>query len=122
MSRNTEVVETYVEGFRENDHAKILSCLADDVEWIVFGAFRLTGKEAYDAAIDGPDFVAPPKLEIVRMVEQDDVVMAEISGSVSRSHPREPMRMSNAEVFVMRGGKIAEHRSWVVELTENDHR
>lgn len=32
----------------------------------------------YDAAIDGaPGFTDPPELEVVRMVEQDDVVMAE---------------------------------------------
>ena len=50
MSRNTETVERYLEGFRRNDHAQILSCLTDDIEWTVFGAFHLTGKEAYDKA------------------------------------------------------------------------
>jgi len=35
MSRNTQTVETYVDGFRKNDHAQILSCLTDDIEWIV---------------------------------------------------------------------------------------
>jgi ketosteroid isomerase-like protein len=122
MSRNTQTVQSYVEGFCKNDHAQILSCLTDDIEWIVFGAFRLTGKQAYDAAIDGPAFVAPPELEIVRMVEEDDVVMAEIAGSVARGEAGEVMRMSNTEVFVMRDGKIAEHRSWVIELKENDYR
>ena len=61
MSRNTETVETYLDGFRKNDHAQILSCLTDDIEWTVFGAFHLKGKEAYDAAIEGPGFV-PPRL------------------------------------------------------------
>jgi ketosteroid isomerase-like protein len=121
MSRNTQTVETYVDGFRKNDHAQILSCLTDDVEWIVFGAFHLTGKQAYDEAIDGPAFVAAPELEIVRMVEEGDVVMAEIAGSVARGTGG-VMRMSNTEVFVMRDGKIAEHRSWVIELKENDYR
>ncbi len=122
MSRNAQTVETYVDGFRKNDHAQILSCLTDDIEWIVFGAFRLTGKQAYDEAIDGPEFVAPPELEIVRIVEEGDVVVAEIAGSVARGGTGEVMRMSNTEVFVMRDGKIAEHRSWVIELKENDYR
>lgn len=122
MSRNTRTVESYIDGFCKNDHAQILSCLTDDIEWIVFGAFRLTGKQAYDEAIDGPAFVAPPELEIVRLVEEDDVVMAEIAGSVARGDTGGVMRMSNTEVFVMRDGKIAEHRSWVVELKENDYR
>jgi ketosteroid isomerase-like protein len=121
MSRNRQTVETYLDGFRKNDHEQILSCLTDDIEWTVFGAFHLTGKQAYDSAIEGPGFVAPPQLEIVRMVEQDDVVMAELTGSVMRD-TGEVMRMSMAEVFIMRDGKIAERRAWVIELKENDFR
>jgi ketosteroid isomerase-like protein len=121
MSRNTDTVERYLDGFRKNDHAQILDCLTDDIEWTVFGAFRLKGKEAYDAAIEGPGFIPPPTLEVVRMVEQDDVVMAELTGSVRRDSGEE-MRMSMAEVFVMRDGKIAERRAWVIELKENDYR
>jgi ketosteroid isomerase-like protein len=121
MSQNTRTVETYLDGFRKNDHEQILSCLTDDIRWTVFGAFRLSGKQAYDAAIEAPGFVAPPRLEVVRMVEQDDVVMAELTGSVMRDTGEE-MRMSMAEVFVMRDGKIAERRAWVIELRENDYR
>ena len=54
MSRNIETVNTYLDGFRKNDHERILSCLTDDIQWTVYGAFRLTGKDAYDGAIDGP--------------------------------------------------------------------
>jgi hypothetical protein len=32
------------------------------------------------------------------------------------------MRISMAEVFVMRGGKIAERRAWVTVLHENEYR
>lgn len=121
MSRNKQTVETYLDGFRKNDHAQILSCLTDDIEWTVFGAFHLTGKQAYDEAIEAPGFVPPPQLDVVRMVEQGDVVMAELTGSVRRD-TGERMRMSMAEVFVMRDGKIAERRAWVIELKENDYR
>jgi ketosteroid isomerase-like protein len=121
MSVNKATVETYLDGFRRNDHAQILSCLTEDIEWTVFGAFRLRGKPAYDAAIEGPGFVPPPELEVVRMVEQDDVVMAELTGTVARD-TGETVRLSMAEVFVMRDGKIAERRAWVIELKENDYR
>jgi len=122
MSRNTDTVERYLDGFRTGDHEQILSCLTDDIEWTVFGAFRLTGQEAYDKAIDGaPEFIDPPELELVRIVEQGDVVMAELSGTVTRAAGGE-MRMSMAEVFVMQNGKIAERRAWVIELKENDYR
>jgi ketosteroid isomerase-like protein len=114
MSVNTDTVARYLDGFRRNDHERILSCLTEDIEWTVFGAFHLTGKQAYDEAIEGPGFTGPPRLDVVRMVEQDDVVMAELTGEV--------MRMSMAEVFVMRDGTIAERRAWVIELKENEYR
>ena len=121
MSTNTDTVKRYLDGFRKGDHEQILSCLTDDIRWTVFGFFRLEGKQAYDAAIDGEGFTGPPRLDIVRMVEQDDVVMAELTGEATRD-TGEVMRMSMAEVFVMRDGKIAERRAWVTELKENDFR
>lgn len=122
MSRNIQTVNTYLDGFRKNDHAQILSCLTDDIKWTVFGAFQLTGKDAYDKAIDGaPEFIDPPTLDVVRMIEQGDVVMAELTGVAKRAAGGE-MRMSMAEVFVMRRGKIAERRAWVIVLEENDYR
>jgi len=122
MSRNTDTVNRYLDGFRRNDHEQILSCLTDGITWTVFGAFRLTGKDAYDKAIDGaPAFIDPPELTVVRMVEQGDVVMAELTGTARRAAGG-AMRMSMAEVFVLRNGKIAERRAWVIELKENDYR
>ncbi len=121
MSRNIETVETYLDGFRNGDHAQILACLTDDIVWTVYGHFRLTGKEAYDAAIDGVGFTGPPQLEVVRMVEQGVIVMAELTGTATHD-TGEIMRMSMAEVFVMRDAKIAERRAWVVALKENDFR
>lgn len=122
MSQNIDTVNAYLDGFRANDHAKILSCLTDDIEWTVYGAFHLTGKEAYDKAIDGaPVFIDPPELEVVRMVEQGDVVMAELTGKARRAEGGE-LRMTMAELFVMRSGKIAERRAWVIPLSENEYR
>ncbi len=121
-SPNIQTVHRYLDGFRRNDHQQILSCLTDDIRWTVFGAFQLTGKDAYDKAIDGaPHFIDPPELNVVRLVEQGDTVMAELTGTARRASGGE-MRMSMAEVFVMRGGKIAERRAWVIPLQENDFR
>src|SRR6267378_1669792 len=105
MSQNTETVNAYLDGFRKNDHEQILSCLTDDIRWTVFGAFQLSGKDAYDKAIDGaPEFIDPPELEVVRRVEQNNVVMAELTGTAKRAGGGE-MRMTMTEVFVMREGK-----------------
>jgi ketosteroid isomerase-like protein len=115
MSRNRETVERYLDGFRRNDHAQILSCLTEDIEWTVVGHFHLRGKEAYDAAIEGPGWVGPPQLEVVRMVEQDDTIMAELDGVVPLAGGG-TARLSMAEVFVMRAGLIAERRAWVIPV------
>ena len=48
------------------------------------GAFHLAGKEAYDKAIDGgPEFIGPPDLEVVRMVEEGDDVISGMGGVVA---------------------------------------
>ena len=47
-SRNIETVNTYLDGFRRNDHEQILSCLTDDVEWVIPGMFHSRGKAAFD--------------------------------------------------------------------------
>ncbi len=121
MSANKQLVQTYLDGFRTNDHEKILSCLADDIEWTVFGHFHLTGKPAYDDAIDGPGYAGPPRLDVVRMVEEGDTVMAELRGLVPQESG-DRARLSMAEVFVIRDGRIVERRAWVVPLIEDEHR
>jgi ketosteroid isomerase-like protein len=54
------------------------------------------------------------------MVEESDVVMAEMTAEVRRASG-ELMRMAMGEVFVMREAKICERRAYVVELKENDY-
>jgi ketosteroid isomerase-like protein len=114
-STNEETVERYLDGFRRTDHAQILGCLTDDVVWTVFSAFRLEGKAAYDAAIEGPGFAGAPDLEVVRMVEEGDTVMAELVGRVPQQDGSvQPLSMT--EVFVLREGLIRERRAWVIPL------
>ncbi|MFC7376248.1 nuclear transport factor 2 family protein [Brachybacterium sp. GCM10030267] len=118
-SPNKQTVERYLDGFRRTDHDQILACLTDDIRWTVFGAFVLEGKAAYDAAIEGPGFAGDPELEVVRMVEEHETIMAELRGRVPQ--PDGSMkRLAMAEVFVMREGLICERRAWVVPLAEGD--
>lgn len=119
-SRNKATVERYLDGFRRSDHAQILSCLTDDIVWTVFGHFRIEGKEAYDANIEAPNAAGSPELHVVRMVEEGDTVMAELSG-LARFTDAPELRMSMAEVFRMRDGLICERRAWVVPLQNDDH-
>jgi uncharacterized protein len=119
MSPNKTMVERYIDGFNKSDHGQILSCLTDDIEWTVFGFFRLHGKEAYDREIENPAFTGSPTVTITRMVEEDDVVMAEMTLEARRASG-DVMRAAMAEVFVMRDGKIKERRAYVIELKENE--
>lgn len=121
MSRNKQTVETYIDGFTKLDHEQILSCLTDDIQWTVFGAYRVHDKQAYAEHITEPGFSTPPALRIVHMVEEDDVVMAELSGEARRDDG-ELMRMAMSEVFVMRDGLISERRPFVLPLSENDYK
>ncbi|WP_153392554.1 nuclear transport factor 2 family protein [Ornithinicoccus halotolerans] len=120
-SSNRETVERYLDGFRRTDHAQILACLTDDITWTVFGAFRLEGKAAYDAAIEGPGFAGDPDLQVVRMVAEGDTVMAELVGLVPQQDGS-VQRLSMAEVFVLREGLICERRAWVIPLHEDEVR
>ena len=52
MSRNKETVKKYMDAFGRSDHGEVLSCLTDDVEWVLPGAFHLKGKEAFDQEIE----------------------------------------------------------------------
>jgi ketosteroid isomerase-like protein len=55
------------------------------------------------------------------MVEDNDVVVAEITGTARRADGQD-MRMAMGEVFVMRDGLISERRAFVIELKENRYR
>jgi ketosteroid isomerase-like protein len=120
-SRNKQTVERYLDGFRSGDREQILSCLTDDITWTVFGAYQVSGKAAYAEHITEPGFSQPPELTVVRMVEEGDTVMAELTGDV-RSDAGEQLRLAMAEVFVLRDGLICERRAFVLPLADNDYR
>jgi ketosteroid isomerase-like protein len=77
MSLNKKTVRKYIDGFNKSDHAQILSCLADDIEWLMPGTFHLAGKDAFDQEIENDVFTGSPTVEITRLTEEHDVVIAE---------------------------------------------
>jgi ketosteroid isomerase-like protein len=115
MSRNKETVQKYMDAFTRSDHAEILACLTDDVEWVMPGAFHLTGKEAFDMEIENDAFVGSPTIRVTRMVEEADVVVAE--GRVTAA--RRDGGMLNAvfcDVFVMQSAKVRHLTSYLMEV------
>lgn len=77
MSDQKRIVEIYMDGFRNTDHAKILSCLTDNVIWDMPGFFHHEGKEAFDKEIENPDADGNPDIKITRLVEEGNIVVAE---------------------------------------------
>ena len=51
MTHNKQTVQAYMSAFRETDRDRILSCLTDDVEWEIPGAFHTHGKAEFAAHI-----------------------------------------------------------------------
>ena len=113
MTKNKQTVETYMEGFRRTDHAMILECLTDDVEWEIPGAFHIHGKSEFDRHIESDDFVGKPEITVTRLTEENDVVIAE--GSV-RTQRKDGARLDLVfcDVFEMRDGKIRKLVSYLV--------
>lgn len=115
MSRNKHTVEVYMDGFRRSDHAMVLSCLTDDVVWVIPGFVHLEGKAAFDSEIENPAFVGSPKIEISRVIEEDDVVVAE--GEVrAQKATGEAFGAVFCDVFEMQGGKIRRLTSYLMEV------
>ena len=63
-SRNIETVNTYLDGFRKNDHKQILACLTDDIEWVLHGHKTLQGKDAFGGELHNDAFEGRPAVDV----------------------------------------------------------
>ena len=105
MTENKITVRQYMNGFITSDHKMILDCLTNDIEWYMPGFFHLSGKEAFDKEIENDYFEGKPQIEVLRMTEENNVVV--IEGSVQ-------CKIKNGgildalfcDVFEMESGKI----------------
>lgn len=109
-----------MDGFGRMDRELILSCLTDDVEWIIPGMFHTVGKEAFSGHIvdEGFSRETAPKITVDRLIEEDDKVVAE--GSVVA--PKDDGTFLNivfCDVFDMHGGKIKKLVSYLVEVSSS---
>lgn len=115
MSDNKKIVEKYMDGFNKLDHAQILSCLTDDVEWILPGMFHHKGKEAFDKEIENPAFSGKPVITVNRMIEENNIVLAE--GTVdAQKATGEILNLVFCDVFETRDGKIRKLISYLMEV------
>lgn len=115
MTENKRTVEKYMDGFRKGDHGQILSCLTDDIEWDMPGMFHVAGKSAFDKEIENEGFVGLPTITILRMTEENDVVVAE-GTVVSQRRDGDLLRAKFCDVFDMEGGRIRRLSTYQVEV------
>ena len=115
MSVGKTTVDKYMEAFGRLDHAAVLACLTEDIEWVLPGGFHLKGKAAFDKEIENDAFVGRPEITVTRMIEEGDVVVAE--GTV-RAHKRDggAMNLVYCDVFEMRGALIRRLTSYLMEV------
>jgi ketosteroid isomerase-like protein len=114
MTPNKRTIEAYMDGFRKTDRPQILSCLTDDVEWVLPGAFHVRGKDDFATHIVDEGFVGHSEITVSRLMEEDDVLVAE--GSVRA--PKQGGTFLNlvfCDVFDMRNGKIRRLVSYLME-------
>ena len=113
MTENKKTVQRYMDGFVAGDHEMILSCLTDDVVWDMPGNFHLTGKEAFDKEVGNENFVGVPSIQVIRMIEDDNIVVAE--GAVqSKMKTGGMLDAVFCDVFHMEKGKIKQLTSYVM--------
>jgi ketosteroid isomerase-like protein len=115
VTENKATVERYMDGFNIGDRGLILSCLTDDVVWDMPGGFHLVGKKAFEREIQNPAFAGRPKVGITRVVEEDDVVVAEGTVQVMKRDGGQ-LNAAFCDVFVMRGALIRQLTSYLVEV------
>jgi ketosteroid isomerase-like protein len=117
MSLNKQTVQRYIDGFNRSDHPQILSCLTDDVEWVMPGAFHLHGKDEFDKEIENEAFTGRPIVRLTRMTEENDVVVAE--GTVRASFKNgSVLNAVFCDVFEMEGGLIKRLITYLLALEQ----
>lgn len=113
MTPNKQTVEKYMEGFRTGNHEKILSCLTDDIVWEMPGIYRHVGKDEFDKEIENENFIGSPSIQILKLIEEDNVVIAEgaVQGKMKNGNTLDAVF---CDVFVMENGKIKQLTSYLM--------
>ena len=95
----------------------ILSCLTDDIEWVIPGVAHVTGKPAFAKQIEPDAITGNPAITVSRMTEEHNVVVAE--GSIRCVRKDGSIRTTLfCDVFVMQDARIKHLTAYLMELTD----
>lgn len=118
MTLNKQTLKEYMAAFRVSDHARVLACLAYDVVWKMPGIYEHVGKEAFDKEIENDNFIGSPTIQIIKLVEENDIVIAEgaVQGKMKNGNMLDAVFCN---VFEMENGKIKKLTSYL--MSQNAH-
>jgi len=115
MTPNKKTVEEYMDAFRRTDRSQILSCVTDDVEWVIPGAFHVRGKDDFAKHIVDEGFTGQPAITVGRLIEADGTVVAEGTVRAPKADGSF-LDLVFCDVFDMRNGKIRRLISYLMEV------
>jgi len=118
MSENKKTVREYMDAFRISDHDRILACLTDDIVWEMPGIYQHVGKEAFDKEIENENFVGSPTIQIIKMIEENNIVIAEgaVQGAMKNGGILDAVF---CDVFEMENSKIKKLTSYLMSKNAN---
>jgi uncharacterized protein len=105
VSVHKSVVERYMDAFGRGDHAQILTCLADDVVWVLHGYKTLRGKDAFDSEIKNAGLEGGLVVTVDRLIEEGDTVVA--TGSSVAETAGERRELAFCELFRFSGETVS---------------
>ena len=115
ITRNKATVTRYMDAFGRSDHAAVLACLTDDVVWEIPGWFAVRGRDGFDKHIEGDGFTGRPEISVTRLVEEDNVVIAEGAVRTQRTDGT-VVDLAFCDVFELEDGLIRRLISYLMEI------
>ncbi len=118
-AENKQVVLDFYEAGARGDMDSCFALLADDVSWTNIGSTRFSGtysgKQVLMESLLGPLFgqlKAGISSKIERLIAEDDIVVAQTSGSAETLDGR-PYNNAYCQVIRIRDGQIAEVKEYM---------
>lgn len=109
VTLNKDVVTKYYESFGRLDRKAVLSLLTDDVEWTEWGSPEgptlHRGKAEFEKNMNEPPGPGGLRIDVHRMTEENDVVLAECTVRVPLTEGRF-LKVMTWDIFEFYHGKI----------------
>ena len=113
-SANKDTVHRYMDAFNRLDHADILACLTDDVEWVLPGVYHHHGKEAFDREIESENFTGRPLITVTRVVEWQAPML--LDPVIEQQRSGELVEIVYCDVFELRDALVRKLTSYLMPL------